>query len=102
MMSDNNNPEIPQDIQVQMPPEVQRGTYANQLLVAHSPEEFILDFILVTPPAGVVNSRVIVSPAQAKRMISALEENVERYEATFGEINVTPTAGMPDGQIKTH
>jgi len=102
MDSDDNNPNQAQEIQVQMPPEVQRGTYANQLLVAHSPEEFILDFILATPPAGVVNSRVIVSPAHAKRIVAALQDNITRYEATYGEIEVNPLANMPQTQVQTH
>jgi len=101
-MDDSDNPDLPQDIKVQMPPEMQHGVYANQLLVAHSPEEFILDFILVTPPAGVVNSRVIVSPAQAKRMISALQENIQRYEATYGEIDAHPLSNLPVDTLKTH
>jgi len=101
-MDTNDNPEAPQDIQVQIPPEVQRGTYANQLVVAHSPEEFILDFIFVTPPAGVVNSRVVISPAHAKRMVAALQENIIRYEATFGEIKVNPLSAVPETKIKTH
>jgi hypothetical protein len=31
-----------QEIQVQIPQDVQRGAYANQLLVVHNQEEFIL------------------------------------------------------------
>lgn len=101
-MEDNDNQDAPQDIQVQIPSEVQRGSYANQLVVAHSPEEFILDFIFVTPPAGVVNSRVVISPAHAKRMVSALQENIIRYESTFGEINVNPLSPVSSKNIKTH
>ncbi len=77
-----------QQIQVQMTQDVQRGTYANQLGVAYTPEEFILDFILVTPPAGIVNSRVVVSPAHAKRMIATLHEHLSNYEATYGEVSL--------------
>jgi len=101
-MDNNDNQDEPQDIQVQIPPEVQRGTYANQLVIAHSPEEFILDFIFVTPPAGIVNSRVVISPAHAKRMVAALQENIIRYEASFGEINLNSLSAMPEPKIKTH
>ncbi|WP_038248087.1 DUF3467 domain-containing protein [Ghiorsea bivora] len=85
-----------QEIQITMPQEVQSGKYANQMLVAHTQEEFILDFILGTPPAGVVNSRVIVSPGHAKRIANALMENVAKYEAQFGEIK-TVAVNMPAG-----
>ena len=90
-MSEENKP---QELQITMPQEVQSGKYANQMLVTHSQEEFVLDFILGTPPAGVVNSRVIVSPGHAKRIANALLENVARYEAQFGEIKTIPVA-MP-------
>ncbi|MDX8387588.1 MAG: DUF3467 domain-containing protein [Ghiorsea sp.] len=79
-----------QDIQITMPQEVQSGKYANQMLVAHTQEEFVLDFILATPPVGVVNARVLVSPGHAKRIAAALTENVAKYEAQFGEIKTAP------------
>jgi len=80
-----------QELQIQVPEAVQRGNYANQFISSHTPEEFILDFILASPPAGVVNARVVVSPGHAKRIAAALLENVARYEAVFGEISpITP------------
>ena len=75
-----------QELQINIPQEVQRGVYANQMLVAHTQEEFVLDFILATPPAGVVNARILVSPGHAKRIATAMLENVAKYEALFGEI----------------
>ena len=92
-MSEDNKT---QELQINMPQEVQSGKYANQMLVTHSQEEFVLDFILGTPPAGVVNARVIVSPGHAKRIANALLENVARYEAQFGEIK-TVAVNMPAG-----
>ena len=83
-----------QEVKVNMSQEVQRGVYANQMAVAHTQEEFVLDFILTTPPVGVVNARVLVSPAHAKRIAAALMENVAKYEATFGEI-ASPEALKP-------
>ena len=93
-MSEENKP---QEMQISMPPEVQSGKYANQMLVAHTQEEFVLDFILGTPPAGVVNSRVIVSPGHAKRIANALLENVAKYEVQFGEIKTLAIPPMPSG-----
>jgi len=85
----NEKQQNTQELQINMPQEVQCGKYANQMLAAHTQEEFVLDFILATPPAGVVNARVIVSPGHAKRIAAALTENVEKYEAQFGEIKTT-------------
>jgi len=85
-MSESKLPQQ-QELQISMPQEIQRGVYANQMMIAHTQEEFVLDFILATPPAGVVNARVLVSPGHAKRIAAALLENVAKYEAQFGEIS---------------
>ncbi len=83
------------DIPIKIPDEVLRGVYANQMAVAHTQEEFVLDFINLFPPGGVVNSRVIVSPGHLKRMIRALQENLGRYEQKFGPVDeaVPPRGG---------
>jgi hypothetical protein len=73
-------------LQIHIPEDVQAGRYANQMLVRHTREEFVLDYMNVFPPQGVVTSRVIVSPGHLKRMIRALSENLEKYEARFGDV----------------
>jgi hypothetical protein len=76
-------------IQIQIPPEVQNGAYANLTFVSHTETEFVFDFVYVLPhePRGVVRSRVIASPKQAKRMLAALQDNVSRYEQRYGAID---------------
>jgi hypothetical protein len=76
----------PKQIKINIPPHIQAGVYANSMAVAHTRDEFIMDFTLITPPAGTVNARVITSPGHIKRIISALQDNVKRYEAKFGTI----------------
>jgi hypothetical protein len=63
-----------------------RGRYANLLRVTHTQEEFILDFIHLVPPQGIVTARVVTSPAHAKRVLRALESNLRRYEEAFGPL----------------
>ncbi len=75
-----------QEIQINFPPDKVGGVYANNMVVAHSKEEFILDFMLVTPPSGTVTSRVIMSPGHMKRVIAALAQNMRHYEEQFGRI----------------
>jgi len=70
--------------------DVLRGVYANNMFIAHTREEFILDFINVFPPQGIVNARVIISPGHLKRLIKALGNSLEKYEKTFGEIEEAP------------
>lgn len=74
------------ELSIKMPDNVLGGVYSNQMMVSHTREEFLIDFINLFPPQGVVNARVIVSPGHLKRMIRALQENLQRYESRFGAI----------------
>ncbi|MGE5232916.1 MAG: DUF3467 domain-containing protein [Acidobacteriota bacterium] len=67
-----------------------RGRYSNLLRITHSREEFILDFINLLPPQGVVTARIVTSPGHMKRIIQALQTNLQRYEETFGVIAEAP------------
>lgn len=71
-----------QDIKVNFPPDLRGGVYSNNMVVIHTKEEFILDFIMVAPPAGAVTARLIVSPGHMKRILAALRENISKYENT--------------------
>ena|SRR5581483_5508920 len=66
--------------------ETLKGRYANMLSISHSPEEFVLDFMLLYPPAGQQVARIVTSPGHVKRIIAALADNVKKYESRFGEI----------------
>jgi len=89
------------ELQIQIPESVQGGTYANQFVATHTGEEFILDFILASPPSGILNARVLVSPSHAKRIAAALHENVARYESVFGEIPIISPIVPPEHNL-TH
>jgi Protein of unknown function (DUF3467) len=86
------------EIHIKIPEEVLRGVYANQMVVRHSREEFVIDFVNVCPPEGIVNARVIVSPSHLKRMIAALAENLGRYEARFGAVTTSDEPPSPKFQ----
>ena len=85
-----------QDIKVNFPPELQGGVYSNNMVVSHTKEEFVLDFLMVAPPAGAVTARVIVSPGHMKRILAALQDNISKYEKAFGTIQI---AEEPKGKI---
>ncbi len=71
--------------------EVEKGIYCNAANIAHSPSEFILDFIMVLPgDRKKVVSRILTSPVHAKQLTAALVRNIEKYEKTYGEVD----AGM--------
>lgn len=77
------------ELNIELDEETAEGTYSNLVMIAHSPEEFILDFIRVVP--GVqkarVKERIIITPQHAKRLLQALQDNVERYEEDYGDID---------------
>ncbi len=81
---ESNNPN--QNIEIKAKDDVLEGKYANIANLAHTKEEFILDFMSVFPPQGVLASRVIVSPAHFKRMIKAMQDSLYKYESQFGKI----------------
>lgn len=93
-MSDNpNRPGGPQ-VQINANDEVARGRYSNNMLVTHTREEFILDFLLTAPNGTQLVSRVMVSPGHMKRVLAALADNLNKYEANFGEV-ISMEGGHP-------
>lgn len=81
-------------VQINASDEVARGRYSNNMLVTHTREEFILDFLLTAPNGTQLVSRVMVSPGHMKRVLSALADNMNKYETNFGEV-MAPEAGQP-------
>lgn len=83
-------------LQIELSEDVAEGVYTNLVMIAHNPEEFVLDFIRVLPgvPKARVKSRVVVTPGHAKRLLAALADNLMKYEAQYGEIG-EPHPGPP-------
>ncbi|MGA1791976.1 MAG: DUF3467 domain-containing protein [bacterium] len=77
-------------ISIDISSELEKGTYANQVIIGHSQKEFILDFGLILPPGNKLKivSRVITNPVDAKVLAMVLNENISRYEQMFGNIQV--------------
>jgi hypothetical protein len=87
------NPAEQQQVQIQIDAHQGTGVYSNLMMISHRKEEFILDFLFLQPqraPQGqavaTLRSRVITSPEHAKRILRALQENLRRYEESFGMI----------------
>ena len=79
-----------QEMKIVFPENLRGGVYSNNMLVTHTKEEFILDFMMVSPPVGSVTARVVISPGHMKRMVSALKTNLEKYESRFGKLTEAP------------
>ena len=89
-MADNNQNNNQQGLQMELPQEVAQGQYANFAVITHSSSDFVLDFARILPgvPKAQVKSRVILAPEHAKRLLIALQDNIMRYEAQFGKIQI--------------
>lgn len=89
---EQNQPQL----QIEIDETVARGVYTNLAMIAHSETEFLLDFLFLQPqsPKTKVLTRIVTSPVHAKRFLSALQDNIAKYEARFGPIN----AGQPSAE----
>ena len=94
-MEENPKPKKNQ-INIELKEDVAQGTYSNLAIITHSSSEFVLDFVRVMPgiPKAEVKSRVILTPEHAKRLLHALQDNLDKYEKTHGAIkNIEPAGG---------
>ena len=87
-MANNNEQQKQGQVQVNMTPEVEKGVYSNLAIMGFTPTEFIMDFVFHHPgmPRANVQSRVVMSPVQAKRLMRLLEQNMANYEKANGII----------------
>jgi hypothetical protein len=74
------------EIQINTGDDILRGKYSNNMIAAHSADEFILDWLLNCPSGVHLVSRIIVTPSHVKRIINALKENLDKYEKQFGAV----------------
>ena len=78
------------NIEIHIDADIMKGTFANVTNIGHTKEEFLLDFLFIqqTPaPFGKLVSRVIVTPAHAKRLLFTLSENIQKYENEYGKLD---------------
>lgn len=86
-------PSRPQPPSAGLPIEISselQPVYANLVRIAHSTTDFVLDFARFLPgeSKASVMARVVLSPLAAKLLLRALNENISRYENTFGVIAI--------------
>lgn len=93
-------------LNIEISEEVAEGTYANLAIITHSHAEFVIDFVNVMPgtPKSRVKSRIILTPQHAKRLMKAMIDNIQKYEAVNGvvkdldEIQLPMNFGGPTAQ----
>ena len=84
---------------LELKPEVAKGSYSNLAIISHSPSEFNIDFATMLPglQKPEISNRIVMNPEHAKRLLNALADNVNKYEAQFGPITIREQ--QPKGTI---
>ena len=84
-------------LSIDLPEDMVDGIYSNLAVVNHSDYEFVIDFISVMPAVSNarVKSRIVLNPIHAKKLLTALEENIKNYESKSGKIEDTSSISIP-------
>ncbi|MGI4728319.1 MAG: DUF3467 domain-containing protein [Janthinobacterium lividum] len=92
MEDKNDNP-----LNIELAEDMAEGIYSNLAIITHSDSEFVLDFVRVMPgvPKARVKSRIILTPEHAKRLLIALEDNINGFETANGKIKLKEIAALP-------
>lgn len=87
----NQPPQKPRQVRLEIPSKLD-ATYANAVLISQTHSEIIMDFAQFLPntPQARVQSRIIMTPANAKSFLQALQTNLQNFEAKHGEIELPP------------
>jgi hypothetical protein len=94
-MSNPPTPPVAAPINIEFPPGLP-AQYANFALIMHTPGEIIINLASIMPgmQSAPIHTRLVMTPLHAKMMLNALADNLQKYEALFGEIKL-PASG-PD------
>jgi hypothetical protein len=68
------------------------AVYANGVVITQTHSEIIFDFAQVMPNdnRARVQTRIAMTPANAKLLMQALQTNLQRFEEKHGEISLPP------------
>ena len=96
-------PKPPVSPTLETPPGLET-VYTNLARISHSPADIVIDFAHLLPSEtnALVKARVLMSPLSAKLLLRALTENLSRYEASFGEINVPVNTSLAEHLFRPH
>ena len=76
-------------IQIELSEEVAQGTYTNLAIISFF-FRICYRFCRIVPgvPKAKVKSRIILTPENAKRLLLALKDNIDKFEKTNGTIHL--------------
>jgi hypothetical protein len=87
-------------IEIKIDESIAVGRFSNFTNISHSADEFVMDFVFIhpSPPPGFgkMVSRILMTPAHAKRLLETLKKNLGEYESRFGDIRLDSGQGVPE------
>jgi hypothetical protein len=66
-----------------LPEELLSGTYANSVMIGHSPTEFFMDFISGFYPTSAVAARIFMPVPQIPRFLNALNSSLDQHRQRY-------------------
>ncbi|MBE7433756.1 MAG: DUF3467 domain-containing protein [Anaerolineales bacterium] len=102
-MTTPQTPPKPAGPVLEIPPNLE-PQYVNLARIAHSLSDIVFDFAHLLPgePRARIRSRVVMTPLSAKLLLRALTENIARYEAAYGEIQVPVNSTLADNLFRPY
>lgn len=65
--------------QLKLPEELMSGTYANAVMIVHTPAEFCFDFVTSFYPKSAVSARVYLAVPHVTQLFDSLSRSYEQY-----------------------
>lgn len=65
--------------QLKLPEEMMSGTYANAVMIVHSPAEFCFDFVTSFYPKSAVSARVYLAVPHVTQLFDSLSRSYDQY-----------------------
>jgi hypothetical protein len=92
---------VKKQIKLEIPKDIE-AVYSNQVLIAHTPSELVFSFAQLLPgnSNAKVKSQIMMSPIGAKLFYKALSENLAKYEAAFGKINLPGDSSLAESLFR--
>ncbi len=66
-----------------LPEDLMSGTYANSVMIGHSPTEFFMDFISGFYPTSAVAARIFMPAPQIPKFLTALTASLEQHRQRY-------------------
>ena len=88
-------------LQIEIDAATANGMFVNMALVNHTETEFTIDLIYAQPqaPKATVRARAITTPKHLKRLLLAIQDNLGKYEARFGKVELGDSPTFPTGGV---